>query len=157
MNIEARLTDQAVPATRLLDDFIAGCDEEGAVVSFCGLARSTGVGGAKVTALRLEQHPRLTEISLQRIAREAADEFHVRRILVVHRWGLIQPRQVIVLVAAAALHRRQAFLAADYLMDRLKTDAVFWKKEEGIDGGHWIEPTDDDRAARARWSSDGRN
>jgi molybdopterin synthase catalytic subunit len=57
----------------------------------------------------------------------------------------------IVFAAAAARHRRDAFEAADYLMDRLKTDAVFWKREDGVDGSHWIEPTEADRADRARW------
>ena len=101
--------------------------------------------------LRLEHHPRLTQLSLDRIAGEGAERYEISEALVVHRWGAIAPGEAIVFVATAARHRRAAFLAADYLMDRLKSEAVFWKKEEGIDGGRWIEPSDEDKAALARW------
>ena len=72
-------------------------------------------------------------------------------VRVVHRCGAIAPGEAIVFVAAAAVHRRAAFEAVDYLMDRLKTDALFWKREDGVDGPRWIEPTGGDRADRARW------
>ena len=65
---------------------------------------------------------------------------------------MIAPGEAIVFVAAAAVHRRAAFEAVDYLMDRLKTDALFWKREDGVDGSIWIEPSDGDRSDRARWS-----
>ena len=151
MLLRSVLTDQSIEAADLLRDFIGGCDGAGAVVSFCGLARGRGADGGSVATLRLERHPRLTQLSLDRIVQEASDRFDHSGLLVVHRWGAIGPGETIVFVAAAARHRRAAFLAADYLMDRLKTEAVFWKKEEGIDGGRWIEPTDEDRAAVARW------
>ena len=72
----------------------------------------------------------------------------------VHRCGEISPGETIVFVAAAAPHRREAFAAADYLMDRLKTEAAFWKRETGPAGARWIEPLDEDRAARARWKDE---
>ena len=94
----------------------------------------------------------LTERSLQEIAHDARDRFSASRTWVVHRCGIVAAGQPIVFAAAAAPHRRAAFEAADYLMDRLKTDAVFWKREEGEGGSRWIEPTGADYDARARWS-----
>jgi molybdopterin synthase catalytic subunit len=73
-------------------------------------------------------------------------------VRVLHRCGAIAPGEPIVFVAAAAAHRRAAFDAVDYLMDRLKTEAVFWKREDAVDGSRWIEPMDCDRADQARWS-----
>ena len=71
---------------------------------------------------------------------------------IVHRSGAVAPGETIVFVAAAAVHRRAAFEAADYMMDRLKTDAIFWKREDGPGGSRWIEPGEDDYKARERWS-----
>jgi molybdopterin synthase catalytic subunit len=126
----------------------------GAVVSFCGIARPSSKSGEAVTALHLDHYPGMTERSLQAIAEDGERRFDVTDILVIHRCGAIAPGEVIVFVAAASLHRRAAFEAADYLMDRLKTEAVFWKKEEGVDGSRWIEPTEADRADQARWNED---
>jgi molybdopterin synthase catalytic subunit len=151
MQLQIAITEDEISPADLLGNFVRDCDGAGAIVSFCGIARSMGARGTRVATLRLEHHPRLTEPSLERIAREATERFHITDAIVVHRYGPIEPKEVIVFVATASPHRRAAFLAADYLMDRLKTDAVLWKKEEGIDGGRWIEPTEEDRAAVARW------
>jgi molybdopterin synthase catalytic subunit len=78
--------------------------------------------------------------------------FDVTAVKIVHRHGEVRPGEAIVFVAAASVHRRAAFEAADYMMDRLKTEAVFWKREDAVDGSRWIEPTDADRFERARWS-----
>ena len=86
------------------------------------------------------------------IARAASERFAVSAIAALHRFGAVLPGETIVFVAVASRHRRAAFEAADYAMDRLKTDAVFWKREDAVDGSRWIEPTDADRAERARWS-----
>jgi molybdopterin synthase catalytic subunit len=94
----------------------------------------------------------MTEASLERIAQDGGARFGVGDILVIHRCGTIAPGETIVFVATASPHRRAAFEAADYLMDRLKSEAVFWKKEQGVDAARWIEPTDEDRADLARWS-----
>ena len=153
MRLSARLTDAAIRPGDCLQAFVGEGADDGAVVSFCGVARGTAGDGSPVSTLRLDHHPRLTELSLQRIGAETAQRFDVSRLLIVHRCGEIAPNEVIVFVAAAARHRRAAFLAADYLMDRLKTEAVFWKKEVGIDGANWIEPGDEDRAALARWET----
>lgn len=149
MRIEARLAYEAFQPERELAAFSAG--GAGAVVSFTGLARAETRDGAGVTGLYLDHHPRLTEQSLRDIAASAA-RFGVEAVRIVHRCGAIAPGEAIVFVAAAARHRRAAFAAVDCLMDRLKTDAVFWKREDGVDGARWIEPTEADRADRARWS-----
>lgn len=148
MRYTARLDPLALDPQRELAELIAAADNDGAVVSFVGLAR--GEGG-KVERLVLEHHPTLTEASLREIAKEALARFDVSRVWVVHRCGSIAPGEPIVFAAAASPHRRAAFEAVDYLMDRLKTDAVFWKREEGRAGSRWIEPTAADYADRERW------
>ena len=99
----------------------------------------------------LEHHPTLTRQSLEDIAVEAAQRFDVSHVRVVHRCGEVAAGEPIVFAGAAALHRRAAFEAADYLMDRLKTEAVFWKREIGEADSKWIEPTESDYADRERW------
>jgi molybdopterin synthase catalytic subunit len=150
MRIEARLAEQPFRPEEELAGFSA--DGAGAVASFTGLCRSTTKQGAPISGLFLDHHPRLTAQSLEDIA-ASAERFGLNAVRIVHRCGAIQPGEMIVFVAAAAAHRRAAFEAVDYLMDRLKTDALFWKREDGVDGPRWIEPTETDRADRARWSS----
>jgi molybdopterin synthase catalytic subunit len=146
---EARLERQALDPAAELRALTDACSGEGAIVSFVGLARGDA---GKVERLMLEHHPTLTEQSLREISAEALERFDVSRTWVVHRCGSIAPGEPIVFAAAAARHRRAAFEAADFLMDRLKTDAVFWKREEGAGGSRWIEPTEGDYADRERWT-----
>jgi molybdopterin synthase catalytic subunit len=153
MGIDSRLTESELRPDEELARFIAGLEGDGAVVSFTGLARPADAEGRAVTGLFLDSYPGMTEASLEDIARSALERFPVSAVSVVHRRGRIGPGEPIVFAAAAAPHRRAAFEAADYLMDRLKTDAAFWKREDGAGGSRWIEPTDADRAARARWSA----
>jgi molybdopterin synthase catalytic subunit len=150
--MSVRLADQPFAADRELADFTAGLAGEGAVVSFLGIARDRAADGEEVERLVLDHHPRLTLGSLDEIAAAARERFGISSLRIVHRHGVVAPGETIVFVAAAAVHRRAAFDAADYMMDRLKTDAVFWKREDGPGGSHWIEPRDEDRADRARWS-----
>lgn len=148
MRIDARLVHaRFLPAEELAAFSAEGA---GAIASFAGLCRSTTKDGAPVERLFLDHHPRLTEQSLRSIA-ASAERFGASAVRVVHRCGEIAPGEAIVFVAAAAAHRRAAFEAVDYLMDRLKTDALFWKREDGVDVSSWIEPTGSDRADRARW------
>lgn len=151
MAVEARLTQQTIAAEAELGRFMASLTDAGAVVSFCGVARGSTRQGERVESLHLDHYPGMTERSLEEIAHDGAARFEVNDVLVIHRCGTIQPGEAIVFVAAASPHRRAAFLAADYLMDRLKTEAVFWKKEQGVDAARWIEPTDEDRSDRDRW------
>jgi molybdopterin synthase catalytic subunit len=150
--MSVRLAAEPFAAERELADFAAGLAGEGAVVSFMGIARGEGADGAKVERLVLDHHPRLTLPSLEAIAAAARERFGIDALRIVHRHGAVAPGETIVFVAAAAVHRRAAFEAADYVMDRLKTDAMFWKREDGPGGSNWIEPRADDHVDRARWS-----
>jgi molybdopterin synthase catalytic subunit len=152
MRIIARLDLQRLDPSRELGALIEQASGAGAVVSFVGIARPQSTGGQRVDRLVLEHHPTLTLQSLEEIAGEAADRFDVSHVRVVHRCGDIPAGEPIVFAGAASLHRRSAFGAADYLMDRLKTEAVFWKREVGEAGSQWIEPTEADRSDRERWS-----
>jgi molybdopterin synthase catalytic subunit len=147
-----RLADEAFAAERELAEFAAGLTGEGAVVSFLGIARPRTPDGEQVERLVLDHHPRLTLRSLEEIAAAARERFTISALRIVHRRGIVVPGETIVFVAAAAMHRRDSFDAADYVMDRLKTDAVFWKREDRPDGSHWIEPREEDYSARERWN-----
>ena len=102
-------------------------------------------------AVVLDHHPALTRQSLEEIAVACGERFDVSHVRVVHRCGTVPAGEPIVFAGAASLHRRAAFDATDYLMDRLKTEAVFWKREVGEAGATWVEPTEADAADRERW------
>ena len=154
MALDVRLASGPLSASAELEAFLAGRTGDGAVVTFTGLARAVGKDGTAVETLSLDWYPGMTERSMRDIAEAAAARFAVSDLVVVHRCGEIVPGETIVFVAAAAAHRRAAFAAADYLMDRLKTEAAFWKRETGPSGTRWIEPVDEDRAALARWKDE---
>ncbi|HEY2662324.1 MAG TPA: molybdenum cofactor biosynthesis protein MoaE [Caulobacteraceae bacterium] len=141
---------QAAPfdSGALLSAFCADRSETGAVVSFTGLARA---GEGDVESLVLEAYPGFTDAEIARIAGAARARFSLQDVLVVHRIGEIAPGEAIVFVATAATHRREAFEAADHLMDYLKSRAPFWKKERGPHGERWIEPSARDLEDAARW------
>jgi molybdopterin synthase catalytic subunit len=147
-----RLEPGILRSAEELECFIASLAGDGAVVSFVGLARPADAAGEAVTGLFLDAYPGMTEKSLDAVAADTLDRFSVSAVHIVHRCGEIAPGAAIVFAAAAAPHRRAAFEAADYMMDRLKTDAAFWKREHRLDGPVWIEPSEADRADRARWS-----
>ena len=151
MPIHARLEKQRLNAAVELEELARIAAGDGRIVSFVGLARDTSKSGENVEKLVIDHHPQLTQVSLEEIASDAAARFEVSHVRVVHRCGDIPPSEAIVFAGASAVHRRAAFEAADYLMDRLKTEAVFWKREEGASGSTWIEPTDADHADRDRW------
>jgi len=151
MSIVARLEEHAVQPEQELAALLERAKGDGAVVSFTGVARRASKSGQAVYRLVLEHHPALTLQSLENIAGEAAAKFDVNHVHIVHRRGNIAPGEPIVFAGAASIHRRAAFEAADYLMDRLKTEAVFWKREVGEAGSNWIEPTEADYADRERW------
>jgi molybdopterin synthase catalytic subunit len=130
--------------------FAAGRSEAGALATFVGTVRCSAHGG-EVAALELEHYPGFTEKQIAQIEAEARERFDVIDTLVIHRHGRMEPGEAIVLVCALSKHRREALQAVDYLMDRLKTEAPFWKREVRPDGAEWIEPRGDDHAARSRW------
>ncbi|MEG3145473.1 molybdenum cofactor biosynthesis protein MoaE [Sphingomonas sp. RT2P30] len=119
----------------------------GGVASFAGLVR----GDDGVETLALEHYPGVTEAALRRLAEEAVARWQLIGVRVVHRVGVMVPGDVVVFVGAAAAHRAPALEACAYLIDRLKTDAPFWKRETRADGTRWVEQRDTDRAAAARW------
>ncbi|MEZ5939202.1 MAG: molybdenum cofactor biosynthesis protein MoaE [Hyphomonadaceae bacterium] len=132
-------------------DFAAGRSDAGALATFVGSVRDLA-SGAGVSALELEHYPGFTEVQIERIEEDARSRFDVLDTLVIHRYGRMDPGEPIVLVAALSRHRREALQCVDYLMDRLKTEAPFWKKEHRASGAaEWIEPREEDRAARKRW------
>ena len=152
MSIVARLEEHVLRPEQELAALLEQARGDGAVVSFVGLARPVSKSEQQVDKLILDHHPALTPRSLAKIAVAASERFGASCVRVVHRCGAIPFGEPIVFAGAAAAHRRAAFDCADYLMDRLKTEAVFWKREVGSGGTEWIEPTDADYAARDRWS-----
>ena len=151
MSVVARLKEAALDPAEELDALMRSSVGEGAIVSFVGVTRSEGSASGKIKTLTLEHHPRLTSKSLEDIAHDAADRFAISHVRIIHRCGALRPGEAIVFAGASSPHRRDAFEAADYLMDRLKTEAVLWKREDGEHGSVWIEPTADDYADRTRW------
>ncbi len=150
--MEARICHHPFNPSYELDAFTARLADAGAVANLTGIARARSRAGALVRGLFLDHHPRLTPRSLDQIAAAALGRFEIEDALIVHRCGTILPREPIVLAAAAAQHRKPALEAVHYMMDRLKSEAVFWKREDREDGSEWIEPTEEDRDFLARWS-----
>lgn len=142
-----RLEAQAFDPEAELAAFRRNNPQAGAVASFLGCVR----GG--VDALVLEHHPSLTSQAIAACAQRAAQRFALEGVLVIHRHGRMAPGEPIVLVACASAHRRAAFEAASYLMDYLKTEAPFWKREERAGARRWIEPRPQDYAARDAWAA----
>lgn len=122
----------------------------GAVVAFVGTVRDHGLGG-HVTRMELEHYPGMTEKAIESMVDSAFSRFDLRGARVVHRVGVLGALDQIVLVAVASAHRGQAFQACEYLMDYLKTQAPFWKKEHTPDGAHWVDARAQDDEALARW------
>jgi len=129
----------------------AGDSRIGAVVSFVGTVRDLNEG-ARVAELELEHYPGMTERSLEDIVGQARARWPLFGALVVHRVGPMQPMEQIVLVACSAAHRGEAFAACEFIMDYLKTEAPFWKKEQTPEGARWVDARTTDDAAKAKWS-----
>ena len=122
----------------------------GAVAAFIGTVRDRN-DGAAVQSLELEHYPGMTEAAIEAMIDEAMRRFEIRAARVVHRVGLLAPSAQIVLVAVTSAHRGDAFQACEFLMDYLKTQAPFWKKEAGPGGTRWVDARVADDAALARW------
>ena len=122
----------------------------GALASFLGLVRDIN-DGASVSGMTLEHYPGMTEKSLEAIVAEARQRWDIYDALVIHRVGPLKPCDQIVLVAVTSAHRGEAFAACEFIMDYLKTQAPFWKKEATADGGRWVDARETDDSAAARW------
>jgi molybdopterin synthase catalytic subunit len=128
-----------------------GRTDVGAVVSFSGICRGSE-NGEPIAALTLEHYPGMAEAEIKRHTDEAMSRWPLTGLTVIHRVGRITPGENIVLVLTASAHRQAAFEAAEFLMDYLKANAPFWKREESAAGTSWIEAHDHDDAAAARWT-----
>ena len=122
----------------------------GAVVSFIGLVRELSETG-NVSSLYLEHYPGMTEASIEQIVEKAQKRWALLDVVVIHRVGELKPEDQIVLVIVASPHRADAFTACEFVMDLLKTEAVFWKKETGDEESVWIEASADDAYRSDRW------
>jgi molybdopterin synthase catalytic subunit len=135
----------------------AGDAGVGAVASFVGTVRDRHGEQTGITALTLEHYPGMTERAIEAMIDAAHARFDIRAARVVHRVGLLRPGEQIVLVAVTSAHRGQAFQACEFLMDYLKTQAPFWKKEGSPEGERWVDARVADDEALARWGIEARN
>ena len=122
----------------------------GAVAAFVGTVREAS-SGASVSRMELEHYPGMTEAAIEAMIDEALRRFALRGVRVIHRVGLLEAREQIVLVLVTSAHRGDAFQGCEFLMDYLKTQAPFWKKEQTPDGARWVDARVSDDAALARW------
>lgn len=120
----------------------------GAVVTFSGLVRDEG---GTLSGMEIEHYPGMTEKALAKIRDEAMTRWSLADAMIIHRFGPLQPDEQIMMVGTAARHRADAFAAAEFLMDYLKSRAPFWKKERGADGEAWVAAKDADEDALKRW------
>lgn len=128
----------------------AGDADAGAVASFVGLVRQDKHAGA-VAAMTLEHYPGMTEQALAEIITQARDRWQIMNVRIIHRVGKLLPGERIVFVGVASAHRHDAFAACEFIMDYLKTQAPFWKKEETGEGARWVDARESDDAAARRW------
>lgn len=128
----------------------AGRADIGAVACFVGLVRDLNQGD-QVSAMTLEHYAGMTEKALQQIVERAEQRWQIQAVRIIHRVGELKPSDQIVLVAAASAHRQEAFAACAFMMDYLKTDAPFWKKEQTPTGARWVDARETDTQAKAKW------
>ena len=131
-----------------LNQFSAGVAGAGAVVSFTGIVRDVAQG---LSAMDIEHYPGMTEKALGTIRAEAVQRWALADALIIHRFGRLEAQEVIMMVATASKHRKDAFEAAEFLMDFLKSRAPFWKKEVTERGEDWVASTAEDENALKRW------
>ena len=133
-----------------LNAFTAAQEGAGAVVSFSGVVRDVDAG---LRVMEIEHYPGMTERALEAIRADAMERWSLAGAMVIHRFGALGPGDVIMMVATASRHRKDAFEAAEFLMDYLKSRAPFWKKEQTASGDGWVAARDEDEDALDRWSS----
>jgi len=146
--MEIRVQSAPFAAGAELEGFTARASGAGAVVSFTGIVRDTQ---GQLDRMEIEHYPGMTERAITAIAADAVARWSLLDALVIHRHGMLAPGAQIMMVATAARHRGDAFAAAEFLMDYLKSRAPFWKKEVTRDGAAWVAAQDADEAALERW------
>lgn len=143
------LSSTPIDPSALGAQFSAGLAGAGAIASFVGLVRPEG--DLNVEALLLDHAPGITQAAIKSAVDEAAGRWKLLDVMIAHRIGRVAVGDAVVFVATAAEHRRAAFQSCDFLMDFLKTDAPFWKKQISRSGDVWIEPRAEDYTDRSRW------
>ncbi len=154
MTLAARVRIQAqdFDLGREVADLRAADPRVGAVCSFVGTVRDRNAGGpGDIQSLELEHYPGMTERAIEAMIDAAHARFDILGVRVIHRIGRLQPLDQIVLVVVASAHRGESFQACEFVMDYLKTQAPFWKKEQTPQGAHWVDARVSDDAALARW------
>ncbi|MBS1302085.1 molybdenum cofactor biosynthesis protein MoaE [Loktanella sp. SALINAS62] len=146
--MSVRVQDAAFDAGQELNRFTKGAAGAGAIVSFTGIVRDLDGG---LRHMLIEHYPGMTEKAIGTLVQQARDRWALTDALVIHRYGQLAPGAQIMMVATASAHRADAFAAADFLMDYLKSRAPFWKKEITADGADWVAAKDTDETALTRW------
>jgi molybdopterin synthase catalytic subunit len=149
--VTIRIQESDFDVAREIAALTNGRTDIGAVVTFSGICRGSE-GGETVAALTLEHYPGMAEAEIARHADTAMSRWQLDGLTVIHRVGRIAAGENIVLVLTASQHRQAAFAAAEFLMDYLKANAPFWKREESAGGASWVEARQHDDAAAARWT-----
>ena len=144
-----RVQTEDFDSAALQRELLAGRRDVGAVATFIGLVRD--LPEAPLEQMTLEHYPGMTEKALAGIAEQACERWRLLDLAVIHRVGPLRPADQIVLVMVASRHRGDAFAACEFIMDYLKTEAPFWKKETGTDGSSWVEARDSDLEAQQKW------
>lgn len=147
--MDIRVQEAAFDLGAEANTFVARQSRMGAVVTFTGIVRD--LDGTSLNAMEIEHYPGMTRKALEKIAQEARDRWSLGDVLIIHRYGTLHPDEVIMMVATAARHRADAFHAAEFLMDFLKSRAPFWKKEVTEAGADWVAAKDADEDALTRW------
>ena len=152
--MSVRIQAEDFDVSREIAQLRAGNPQIGAVASFVGVVRDLN-DGSTVATMTLEHYPGMTEKAIDKIIDEAKGRWQVYDALVIHRIGTLAPLEQIVLVVVTSAHRGDAFAACEFIMDYLKTQAPFWKKEKTPDGARWVEARASDDAAADRWRDKG--
>ena len=156
MTFSVRIQTEDNDLSQEIQTLRAGKADIGAVCVFVGTVRDRN-DGDDVSTLELEHYPGMTEKSIEQMLKEAQQRFDIISAKVIHRVGILNPLDQIVLVAVTSAHRGQSFQACEFLMDYLKTQAPFWKKETGPNGSHWVDARISDDQALARWGIQAKN
>ncbi|MEM9248457.1 MAG: molybdenum cofactor biosynthesis protein MoaE [Pseudomonadota bacterium] len=143
-----RVQETAFSVGDEVETFARGAMGAGAIVSFTGVVRDEG---GTLDAMQIEHYPGMTERAISKIVEQACGRWGLTDALVIHRHGHLLPGEVIMMVATASSHRSDAFAAADFLMDFLKSRAPFWKKEMSGQTSSWVAAKDEDEVALTRW------
>lgn len=148
-DVSVLVQEEPFDAGQVLNEFSTQQEGAGAVVSFTGIVRDVAAG---LDHMEIEHYPAMTSKAIQAICDEASARWALTGVQVIHRYGKLRADDPIMMVLTASAHRADAFAAADFLMDYLKSRAPFWKKETTSDGADWVAAKDEDEDALSRWS-----